>query len=128
MQIAASRATSRRSIENPVAGTGSAKLINDVPEELEIYADAHLLRRMIQNLIANAITLTPGTMTVDARGRPAVLFVHVMSFSDIESTLEEMADLERRNPYRSPSGCGCDLTGMAPPAVHIVDNHEGGAS
>ena len=39
-----------------------------------------------------------------------------------------MADLERRNPYRSPSGCGCDLTGMAPPAVHIVDNHEGGAS
>ncbi len=44
---------------NPVAGTGSAKLINDVPEELEIYADAHLLRRMIQNLIANAITHTP---------------------------------------------------------------------
>jgi len=44
---------------NPVAGTGSAKLINDVPEELEIYADANLLRRMIQNLIANAITHTP---------------------------------------------------------------------
>ena len=32
------------------------------------------------------------------------------------------------NPYRSSSDCGCDLTGMAPPAVHIVDNHEGGAS
>ena len=39
-----------------------------------------------------------------------------------------VADLERRNPYRGPSACGCDLTGMAPPAVHIVDNHEGGAS
>lgn len=50
----------------------------------------------LATLIANAITLTPGTMTVDARGRPAVLFVHVMSFSDRESTLAEMADLERR--------------------------------
>jgi len=50
----------------------------------------------LATLIANAITLTPGTMTVDARGRPAVLYVHVMSFSDVESTLEEMADLERR--------------------------------
>ena len=50
----------------------------------------------LATLIANAITLTPGTMTVDARGRPAVLFVHVMSFGDEESTLAEMADLERR--------------------------------
>lgn len=50
----------------------------------------------LATLIANAITLTPGTMTVDARGRPAVLFVHVMSFVDEESTLAEMADLERR--------------------------------
>ena len=50
----------------------------------------------LATLIANAITLTPGTMTIDARGRPAVLYVHVMSFSDLDSTLEEMADLERR--------------------------------
>ena len=50
----------------------------------------------LATLIANAITLTPGTMTVDARGRPAVLFVHVMSFADEASTLAEMADLERR--------------------------------
>lgn len=50
----------------------------------------------LATLIANAITLTPGTMTIDARGRPAVLFVHVMAFSDRESTMEEMADLERR--------------------------------
>ena len=39
-----------------------------------------------------------------------------------------VADLERRNPYRGSSDCGCDLTGMTPPAVHIVDNHGGGAS
>ncbi len=44
---------------NPVAGTGSTRLLNDVPEELVVYADANLLRRMMQNLIANAITHTP---------------------------------------------------------------------
>lgn len=44
---------------NPVAGTGSTRLLNDVPEELVIYADANLLRRMMQNLIANAINHTP---------------------------------------------------------------------
>ena len=44
---------------NPVAGTGSTRLLNDVPEDMVIYADANLLRRMMQNLIANAITHTP---------------------------------------------------------------------
>lgn len=29
---------------------------------------------------------------------------------------------ERIGPKRA--SCGCDLTGMAPPAVHIVDRHE----
>lgn len=28
-----------------------------------------------------------------------------------------------RNPYRGTAPCGCDLTGMTPPAVHIVDGH-----
>ena len=50
----------------------------------------------LATIIANAITLTPGTLTVDARGRPAVLFVHVLSFADVDRTREEVADLERR--------------------------------
>ena len=50
----------------------------------------------LATIIANAITLTPGTLTLDARGRPAVLYVHVLSFVDVESTREEVADLERR--------------------------------
>ena len=44
---------------HPVAGTGSTQLINMVPEDLEVYADASLLRRIFQNLIANAIVYTP---------------------------------------------------------------------
>lgn len=50
----------------------------------------------LATIIANAITLTPGTLTIDARGRPAVLFVHVLSFESVEATVEEIEDLERR--------------------------------
>jgi signal transduction histidine kinase len=52
----------------PVAGTDSTKLINKVPHNLVIFADASLLRRIFQNLIANAIKYTPrGKVIIAAR-------------------------------------------------------------
>jgi two-component system, OmpR family, phosphate regulon sensor histidine kinase PhoR len=44
---------------HPVAGTASVKLLNKIPDELVVYADAGLLTRVFQNLIANAIKYTP---------------------------------------------------------------------
>jgi two-component system, OmpR family, phosphate regulon sensor histidine kinase PhoR len=44
---------------HPVAGTASTRLINEVPDDLVVYADASLLTRVFQNLIANAIRYTP---------------------------------------------------------------------
>lgn len=53
---------------HPVEGTGSTKLINEVPDDLVVYADASLLRRLLQNLIANAIRYTPrGEIVLGAR-------------------------------------------------------------
>jgi len=52
----------------PVARTSETKLQNGVPDELFVYGDASLLRRVFQNLIANAIAGTPrGEVTVSAR-------------------------------------------------------------
>lgn len=52
---------------DPVAGSGSTQLINAVPFDLQVYADASLLRRILQNLIANAISYTPnGEITIGA--------------------------------------------------------------
>ena len=42
----------------PVAADAGTRLINAIPKELVVYADAELLRRVFQNLIGNAITYT----------------------------------------------------------------------
>ena len=44
---------------HPVAGTSTTRLINSVPVDFVVYGDASLLRRVFQNLIANAIAYTP---------------------------------------------------------------------
>ncbi len=44
---------------HPIAGTSTTRLVNSVPEDFVVYADASLLRRIFQNLIANAIAYTP---------------------------------------------------------------------
>lgn len=52
---------------HPVAGTASTQLINNVPDDLTVFADATLIKRVLQNLIANAIRFTPrGEVTIGA--------------------------------------------------------------
>lgn len=57
---------------HPVAGTASTKLSNQIPGDLSVYADASLLRRVFQNLVANAIRHTPrGEVVITAQADPA---------------------------------------------------------
>jgi multicomponent Na+:H+ antiporter subunit E len=51
---------------------------------------------LVASVMANSITLTPGTMTVEVREVPLTLSVHVFGFGDEASFRAEMADLERR--------------------------------
>ncbi len=52
----------------PVAGTTGTRLVNNVPDDLVVYADASLLTRVFQNLIGNAIKYTPrGEVLIGAR-------------------------------------------------------------
>ena len=44
----------------PLASKGATRLVNRVPDELDVRADAGLLRRVFQNLVCNAIRYAPG--------------------------------------------------------------------
>ena len=57
---------------HPIAGTASTRLINMVPDDLVVFADAGLLKRIIQNLIGNAIAYTPrGEIRIGAQEHKA---------------------------------------------------------
>jgi multicomponent Na+:H+ antiporter subunit E len=47
-------------------------------------------------IVANAVTLTPGTMTLTARLEPAELHIHVLGLADAEEFRASVRDLERR--------------------------------
>ena len=52
----------------PIAMKHRTQLVNQVPDELSVRADAGLLRRILQNLTCNAIAYTPaGQVTIGAR-------------------------------------------------------------
>lgn len=53
------------------------------------------LSDLLVTLIANAITLTPGTVTLDVqRGEPSVLYVHVLHLHDVERVRREVHQLQ----------------------------------
>jgi len=53
---------------DPLAHGAGTRLVNQVPDDLVAYADAGLLRRIFQNVIANAIAYTPrGEVLIGAR-------------------------------------------------------------
>ncbi len=45
-------------------------------------------------VVANAITLTPGTVTIEVLGSPPVLYVHVLHLHDIEKVRADLLHLE----------------------------------
>lgn len=46
-------------------------------------------------LVSNAITFTPGTLTVELTEDPRVVYVHVLQFTSVEEVRAQVAELER---------------------------------
>ena len=98
---------------HPVAGTASTQLVNKVPDDLVVYADASLLRRVFQNLIANAIRYTPrGEVIIGAREcgaeRDVECWVKDNGAGIPEELLEKVFDKGEVDP-ENPAGTGLGL-------------------
>jgi two-component system, OmpR family, phosphate regulon sensor histidine kinase PhoR len=94
-----------------VAGTWSTRLINKVPDDLVVYADAGLLRRVFQNLIANAINYTPrGDVMIEAKEINDEQGVEVSVIDDgagiPAERLNKVFDISETDPLRGGSGLG----------------------
>lgn len=110
---------------HPVAGTGSTQLRNHVPEDLVVYADASLLRRIFQNLIANAINYTPrGEVLITASeiegGGGTECTVSDNGDGIAEDQLAKIFDKYESNPEQ-PGGLGLGLAIFKA----FVDAHDG---
>ena len=61
----------------------------------------HVASDGLVTLVGNAVTLTPGTLTIDVReadaeiGSPPILYVHVLQVGDVESARASVLKLER---------------------------------
>ncbi len=98
---------------DPVAGTGSTALKNAVPFDLQVYADASLLRRILQNLIANAISYTPnGEIIIGAylaeTGEDVECFVRDNGVGMSQERLAQVFDKHETDTSK-PGGLGLGL-------------------
>lgn len=98
---------------HPVAGTGTTLLTNAVPEDFVVYADASLLRRVFQNLIANAIAYTPrGEVVVGARqgSEPGTAECFVRDNGQgIPEDLRQTVFEKHETDFEKPGGLGLGL-------------------
>jgi signal transduction histidine kinase len=98
---------------HPIAGTSSTRLINEVPEDLVVFADASLLKRIYQNLIANALNYTPrGQVTIGAmetRAEDPVEFWVSDNGAGIPADLIDKIFDKGESDQENPSGMGLGL-------------------
>jgi two-component system phosphate regulon sensor histidine kinase PhoR len=110
---------------HPVAGTGSTLLVNEVPVDLVVYADASLLRRIFQNLIANAIHYTPrGKVVISAQALPDNAGVECSVSDDGEGIAEELLPKIFEKYESNPDQTGGFGLGLAIFKT-FIDAHEG---
>ncbi len=61
-----------------------------------VAAPLHTDSALVATIVADLISLTPGTVTLDVRHGPTHLLVHVLGLEDPEAVVAEIAALEQR--------------------------------
>ena len=60
--------------------------------------------RMAEMVVANVITLTPGTITIESLGSPAVLYVNVMHLHHLDEVRRDLLQIEELSVRAFGSG------------------------
>ena len=116
---------------DPLAHNAGTRLVNQVPDDLAVYADAGLLRRIFQNVIANAIAYTPrGEVLIGARqsesGVHGTLECWVRDNGEgiPRERLEKVFDKSETDPGKDDGGWGLGLAIVKT----FVEAHDGAVS
>jgi two-component system phosphate regulon sensor histidine kinase PhoR len=108
----------------PLATKAATVLVNQVPDDLDVCADATLLRRVFQNLVANALGYTPGgEVSVGARDRPELGLVECWVADNgagiPRERLEKVFEALETDPERDGLGLGLAIVKT------FVEAHDG---
>jgi two-component system, OmpR family, phosphate regulon sensor histidine kinase PhoR len=120
----------------PLAARNGTRLVNAVPDDLEVLADATLLRRILQNLVANALAYTPrGEVTVGAHdpgsGLPVECWVKDNGAGIPASRIDSVFHPLETDPQRDGTGLGLAIVKTFVEAHHgtvAVESVEGEGS
>jgi signal transduction histidine kinase len=120
----------------PLAAKQGTRLVNSVPDELEVHADASLLRRILQNLIANAIAYAPGGEVVvgasdPGKGLPVECWVKDNGAGIPASRIDSVFEPLESDPERDSTGLGLAIVKTFVEAHHgtvTVESAEGAGS
>ena len=108
----------------PIAMKTGAKVLNQIPDDLEAVADANLLRRVLQNLLTNAIAYAPGGEVIvgasdPGAGEPLEMWVKDNGAGIPADRLERVFDPLETDPKRGGVGLGLAIVKT------FVEAHEG---
>jgi signal transduction histidine kinase len=108
----------------PLAIKAGAKMVNQVPDDLEATADASLLRRVLQNLLSNAIAYAPGGEVIVGAsdrggGEPLEIWVKDNGAGIPAERLEKVFDALETDPKGAGVGLGLAIVKT------FVEAHDG---
>ena len=108
----------------PIAGKHGTRMVNNVPDELELHADATLVRRILQNLVVNALEYAPGgEVSIGARdpgrGLPVECWVSDNGAGIPATRLPVVFDALETDPARDGTGLGLAIVKT------FVEAHQG---